>query len=92
MLNLHITVIELVVKQKYKLVLEIGCGKGYWTYLLREAGVNIVAQDLYIAEGNKDTNGSSPFVDDIFVGPLCKTEIERILKEGRQAFFLMVIL
>mmetsp|Transcript_4175 Transcript_4175/g.5558 ORF Transcript_4175/g.5558 Transcript_4175/m.5558 type:complete len:392 (+) Transcript_4175:315-1490(+) len=66
-------------KQKYSCVVEIGCGKAYWSSLIRQMGIKVVAQDIYPAYENKDTDGSDAFLDDVKVGELNDSMIQELL-------------
>jgi hypothetical protein len=55
-------------------IIEIGCGKGYWAYLLQQRGVDIVAFDIFDDgedddKGESDGLGSSSWFDVQYGGP-----------------------
>lgn len=59
-----------MVSQKYDLLLEVGCGKGYWSEVLKQAGVNVVAQDLVQSETNAATDQTTSFIQDAIIAPV----------------------
>jgi len=46
--------------KKYSPIIEIGAGSGYWAYLLKEIGVEIVASDINPPKENEEVNTWHP--------------------------------
>jgi len=74
-------VLEWIKLCNYDAILELGCGKGYWSHLIKQSGTKVFAQDVKDSLDNADTDGSPSFLEDVYVGELTKALTDKLIRE-----------